>query len=122
VRLELAKQGDADQLKLALQELRESTQKHPDHWPSWLNLGQALKQSRAKPEALKALQQALKLAKTPEEKWQTEAAIAELEGKPAPPPPAEMGQASAMPEGDNPHGGMAPSGGNPHEGLGIPPP
>jgi tetratricopeptide (TPR) repeat protein len=118
VRLELAKRGQPEQLKEAIKELRAMTTEHPAHWPSWLTFGQALRQSGSKTDASKAYQQALKLAKSPMEKWQSEAAIAELDGKPIPPQPPEMSATPGMPTGENPHGeAMDGAVADPHAGM-----
>jgi tetratricopeptide (TPR) repeat protein len=86
--------GDQAKLPLAISELEETTKRLPTFWNAWFNLGQAYSQAGAKPKAEAAWQHALDTASGEIQTWRAKAALAELRGEPAPPPPA------------NPHAGM----------------
>ena len=94
----------------ALQLLLRATKESPKHWAAWYNLGQAYKVADEKDKALTAFRKSLEVAGDAQSKYEAQREINELEGKPAPEPPA------------NPHAGMEMGGGDGNVSLPTPPP
>lgn len=128
----------------AITELGQVTTAQPKMFYAWLQTGKAYDKLGDKTKAKSALEQSVTLAKDAMEKWQAEAALAQLEGKQPPPMPTSPhgegqggmggGDTSGMPNphgggGDggmggmtNPHGSTGDASGgmtNPHEGGGA---
>lgn len=87
-----------------IEELTRMTVEHPVFWAAKFNLGVAYKHSGDLPKALQLWNEALPLAGDATEKWQVEAAIAEAEGRPAPPlPPSEDLGSTNLDPATSPH-------------------
>jgi tetratricopeptide (TPR) repeat protein len=112
-RVQIGKAGkDPLAIPTAISELTEATTKSIDSWSAWYYLGEAQLAAEDKTNARASFVKSQETAGDGFMKWQSEAAIARLDGKPEPPMPnphgAEMG---------SPHGGDM---GNPHGGGGAP--
>jgi tetratricopeptide (TPR) repeat protein len=130
MRMTIAEQESRPELlDEAVNVLMGLAKQNPDFWAAQFNLGQAYLKQGKKDNAIAQWQVALKLASSPEEKWRSEAAIAEAEGRPAPalPTGSDFGTGGVSPidPSHNPHATPAspPEQGSgnvdPHAGLGF---
>jgi tetratricopeptide (TPR) repeat protein len=122
MRMQLAEAGQPAMLTQAIAELQQVIKARPDLWAAHFNLGQALLQSGDKAAAERKWNECGKLAKTPEETWRTQAALATLHGQPAPPRPAGMEDSNGSASASAMEPGEMPSGANPHGAMTSPPP
>jgi len=102
---------NAGALAEATAELQEITASDSSNFDAWLQLGNAYGAGGDTGQAEEAYNQALELASDPQQKWEAEAALAELHGEEPPEQPApSMG--GGMGSMGNPHGGMGDGGGS----------
>jgi Tfp pilus assembly protein PilF len=94
----------------AVQLLDRATKESPKHWAAWYNRGQAYKTAGDKSRALADFKKSLEVATDAQNKFESQKEINELEGKPAPEPPA------------NPHEGLDIGGNGGDVSLPTPPP
>lgn len=135
-RTELFKQNkDNAALTQAITELEAATKKKGESWAAWYYLGDAYNEKADKGKAREAFVSSQGKATDGFQRWQSEAAIAKIDGKPEPPMPnphggpgsphgeGQMGDASGQMPNDSVHSGMGSAGGAPpnddiHKGMG----
>lgn len=92
-RIELfRKTEDAAALNKALEELEDLTTQQAQRWSGWYYYGEALQERGDKVTARQAFATSQERAVDGFQRWQSEAAIAKLDGKPEPPMPNPHGE------------------------------